>query len=218
MFGYSATSAFPTSSFLATNYYVDPVFVAAAADSVAPTVITTLPAAGATGVSTIQAVTATYSEPVQPATVSFVLKGPGNVTVPAVVTYIPASRTSRLAPTSPLAVSTTYNATVTGATDSAGNPMSAPVTWSFTTSATGPPPQHQLWDDSVVPVHPADADPTAVELGVKFQSDVSGVVSGVRFYKGDGNIGTHTGSLWTVDGTLLATATFTNRARPDGRK
>ena len=69
-----------------------------------------------------------------------------------------------------------------------------------------------MWDDSVVPVHPADADPTAVELGVKFQSDVSGVVSGVRFYKGDGNIGTHTGSLWTVDGTLLATATFTNES------
>uniref|UniRef100_UPI0031E3EFB4 cadherin-like domain-containing protein n=1 Tax=Inquilinus sp. TaxID=1932117 RepID=UPI0031E3EFB4 len=32
----------------------------------------------------------------------------------------------------------------------------------------------------------------------------------VRFYKGADNTGPHTGSLWTADGTLLATATFVN--------
>ena len=32
----------------------------------------------------------------------------------------------------------------------------------------------------------------------------------MRFYKGTGNGGTHTGSLWTSSGTLLATGTFTN--------
>ena len=45
---------------------------------------------------------------------------------------------------------------------------------------------------------------------MKFQSSVSGWVAGVRFYKGSGNNGTHTGSLWTASGTLLATGTFTN--------
>ena len=45
---------------------------------------------------------------------------------------------------------------------------------------------------------------------MKFQSSVSGWVAGVRFYKGAGNDGTHTGSLWTASGTLLATGTFTN--------
>jgi hypothetical protein len=45
-------------------------------------------------------------------------------------------------------------------------------------------------------------------LGVKFTSDVSGYISGIRFYKGSTNTGTHTGSLWTTAGTLLATATF----------
>src|SRR5690606_33655955 len=38
----------------------------------------------------------------------------------------------------------------------------------------------------------------------------SGTIYGVRFYKGPQNTGTHTGSLWTSTGTLLATATFTN--------
>ncbi len=37
-----------------------------------------------------------------------------------------------------------------------------------------------------------------------------GYVTGIRFYKGTGNTGTHIGHLWTSTGTLLATATFTN--------
>src|ERR1700755_575805 len=45
---------------------------------------------------------------------------------------------------------------------------------------------------------------------MKFQSSISGWFAGVRFYKGSGNNGTHTGSLWTGTGTLLATGTFTN--------
>ncbi len=57
----------------------------------------------------------------------------------------------------------------------------------------------------------ADASDTgAVELGVKFRANVSGFVTGVRFYKGALNTGTHVANLWTSTGTLLATATFTN--------
>ena len=50
---------------------------------------------------------------------------------------------------------------------------------------------------------------SAVEVGVKFTSDVAGTITGIRFYKGVGNTGTHVGHLWTSTGTLLATATFT---------
>lgn len=49
---------------------------------------------------------------------------------------------------------------------------------------------------------------TAVEAGVKFTSDTSGVVTGIRFYKSSSNTGTHVGNLWTASGTLLGTATF----------
>ena len=51
---------------------------------------------------------------------------------------------------------------------------------------------------------------SAVELGVKFQSDVAGTITGIRFYKAAANTGTHIGNLWTSSGTLLATVTFTN--------
>jgi len=49
-----------------------------------------------------------------------------------------------------------------------------------------------------------------VELGLKFQSDVSGAVTGVRFFKGSWDTGIQTGELWSSTGQLLATATFSN--------
>ena len=53
-------------------------------------------------------------------------------------------------------------------------------------------------------------DPNSVELGFKFQASGTGDVTGLRFYKGASNTGTHVANLWTSTGTLLATATFTN--------
>jgi len=43
---------------------------------------------------------------------------------------------------------------------------------------------------------------------VKFRSDVSSVSTGIRFYKGAGNNGSHTGLLYSSSGALLAQATF----------
>ena len=43
---------------------------------------------------------------------------------------------------------------------------------------------------------------------MKFRSDQSGLITGLRFYKASTNTGTHVGNLWTSTGTLLATATF----------
>ncbi len=66
----------------------------------------------------------------------------------------------------------------------------------------------QLWSASVTPDTVDGGDPGAnVELGTKFTADVSGSVTGVRFYKSAENTGTHTGSLWNA-GKLLATVTF----------
>ena len=48
----------------------------------------------------------------------------------------------------------------------------------------------------------------SVTLGVKFYSDVPGFITGVRFYKGSHNTGTHVGALWASSGTKLASVTF----------
>jgi hypothetical protein len=52
----------------------------------------------------------------------------------------------------------------------------------------------------------ADDTRNGVELGVKFQASRELVIAGVRVYRVD--LGTVTGSLWTADGTRLASATF----------
>lgn len=52
----------------------------------------------------------------------------------------------------------------------------------------------------------------AIELGVKFQTSIAGKIAGVKFYKARGNNGTHTGQLYTKDGTLLASQEFTNES------
>ena len=45
-----------------------------------------------------------------------------------------------------------------------------------------------------------------------FTADVNGWITGIRFYKGAGNTGTHIGSLWTAGGTLLGQVTFTSES------
>ena len=74
----------------------------------------------------------------------------------------------------------------------------------------GGPATSSLFSPSATPGTITEADPNAVDLGVKFQASTSGTIIGIRFYKGPQNTGTHIGDLWTTSGTLLASATFTN--------
>jgi hypothetical protein len=50
----------------------------------------------------------------------------------------------------------------------------------------------------------------AIEVGVKFQSTVAGLVTGISFYKNPGNLGTHTAELYSAEGMLLDSGVFTN--------
>ena len=55
-------------------------------------------------------------------------------------------------------------------------------------------------------------DTSSVDLGVQFQASRTGRSAAIRFYKEPDNTGTHTGTLWTASGTLLATGTFSNES------
>jgi Domain of unknown function (DUF4082)/Bacterial Ig-like domain/Bacterial Ig domain len=63
---------------------------------------------------------------------------------------------------------------------------------------------------AMTPVNPATADSSAVTLGTKLVPAADGYITGVRFYKGAGNTGTHTGTLYSGSGSVLATGTFSN--------
>jgi hypothetical protein len=51
---------------------------------------------------------------------------------------------------------------------------------------------------------------SGIELGMRFRSAIAGSVEGVKFYKTPGNTGIHTVQLYSFEGTLLASAVFTN--------
>lgn len=102
-----------------------------------PTVTSTGPGSGATGVPRNVSITATFSEKMNVTTINattFTLKS-GATAIPGVVTYV--GTTATLNPASTLAPNTTFTATVsTGAEDLQGDALAAAKTWSFTTVAT----------------------------------------------------------------------------------
>jgi hypothetical protein len=106
----------------------------------APTVASVSPVGSATTACTGTTVTVTFNEAMNPATINsttFTLTGPGSAPVAAQVTYDAASRTAILTPSSSLAISTLYTATIsTGVKDAYGNSLEAPYQFTFTTSAT----------------------------------------------------------------------------------
>jgi|GEM_PF-258072 len=76
----------------------------------------------------------------------------------------------------------------------------------FTTFSTS---ESSIWGISGTPTSPSVTDNTPIEVGTKFRSSLDGYITGIRFYKGLTNNGTHTANLWTTSGTLLASAVFT---------
>ena len=207
LYQYSAGSAFPTNTFTGTNYWVDTVFATQGpTDTTPPTVTTKSPAAGATNVAINASVSATFSEAVQGSSISFVLKDASGTTLPSTLSYNVGTLTATITPNAPLVVGVTYTATVSGATDIYGNVMTVPVTWSFTTSGALCP--CTLFPASATPAVLDDSDATGIELGTRFTADHDGLITGIRFYKGPTNTGTHVGNLWSSTGTLLATGVF----------
>jgi len=119
-------------------------FTAGALDTTPPTVMKEFPINAASGVAVNSTVNATFSEAMDPSTISsatFTVAQSGvSGTLPGAYSYDTATNIATFTPTSNLSPSTTYIADITvGATDLAGNPLSLtvvpPVTlpWNFTT-------------------------------------------------------------------------------------
>lgn len=115
----------------------------APADTTRPTVVNTVPAADANSVPINTAVTATFSEPMNPATLSgstfTLVNTTSGVPVTGTVTYSATGRTLIFTPTSPstLANNSAFTARITTAvTDLAGNGLAEPFTWRFNTEST----------------------------------------------------------------------------------
>jgi subtilisin len=116
------------------------LYVGTSTDNTPPTVTSTIPAGGATGVAATSVIKATFSEKVLGTTVTtstFILKNSAGASITGQVTS--DGLTATFTPSSQLAFSTSYTATLSPSStnsvkDLAGNPM-ALKSWSFTIAA-----------------------------------------------------------------------------------
>jgi hypothetical protein len=183
-------------------------FTTAAQVAVPPTVVSTTPPTGATGVLRNSTVSAVFDRALDPTTVTastFTLRQPDGTLVPAAVAYDATSKTATLTPSAQLSGSTTYTARLDGSISGTdGTPLGSAVSWTYTTAAC----PCQLFSDQAQPANTSAAG--TYELGVKVQVDEPLVVTTLRFYKAAGEGGSHTGTIWTAAGSPLARVAFTN--------
>jgi uncharacterized protein (TIGR03437 family) len=139
----------------------------AGVDTTPPTVSSTVPASGATNVPIGNALAATFSEAMNPLTIStatFTLQQ-GVTPVAGAVTYV--GLTATFTPLNTLAPNAVFTATITtGVTDLAGNAMVSNYVWSFTTGAT--PDTTPPTVSSTVPANGATSVPIANALAATF--------------------------------------------------
>jgi archaellum component FlaF (FlaF/FlaG flagellin family) len=191
-------------------------------DLTPPGITSTTPADGAIDVAPGATLTATFSEPMASNTVTgttFALADStnGGSSVAASVAYNATSHVATLTPSTPLAASHTFTATVRGGpggvTDSAGNAMTADVTWSFTTSAPvadTTPPTVAL----TAPANGSSVSGTAVTISANASDNVA--VDHVDFLVNGAVVGTDASNpysiTWNSTTVQNGTATITAHA------
>ena len=196
VYAYDASSVFPNQTYNAANYWVDVVLHPMQS---APLVITTtsLPI-GVINVAYLGTLTAINGTP--PYTWSIT-----DGSLPSGLTLNPNSGVIAGMPT------TTGNFSFTVEVRDAGNPVQTAVkSLSLVIVIVPEPAGVTIWPNATAPELVDAGLDRAVELGVKFKSDVAGTITGIRFYKAMANTGIHVGNLWTSTGTLLATVIFSN--------
>ena len=175
-----------------------------------PTVISQTPPNGTAGVCPNSVVTATFSEAMNPATITastFTLQGPGTTAVAGVVTY--NASTATFTPSSALALNTLYTATITtGAQDLSGNALASNFVWSFTTSTTACAPPAVI---SVAPPNAATGicPNTLVSATFSEAMNPSTINTTTFTLKGPGNTAVG-GTVSYVVSSYVATFTPTN--------
>jgi hypothetical protein len=192
-YAYGSSSAFPANTNQSANYWVDVVFNG----NVGPTPLS---------VSTTSLPNGTQSQPYNQSLAAAGGTAPFSWSVksgllPAGLTVSAAGQISGT-PTTVGASNFTVQVT-----DSSIPVQTATQGLSITIVASSGCPC-TIWPSTAIPAVPDVGPDSPVELGVSFRADLSGYITGIRFYKSAANTGTHVGHLWSNSGTLLASATF----------
>jgi hypothetical protein len=193
---YGSTSQFPTNSYQSSNYWVDVVYNSTSAGAPLTVATTTALPGGTQGTAYNQTLAA------------------GGGTSPYRWTLLSGSLPAGLTLSTGGVISGTPTGTGTAnftvqVTDSSSPVQTAQATLSITITTAAPPTcPCTIWPNTATPGIVDTNDSQAVELGVRFTANSNGFITGIRFYKGVNNTGTHIGNLWSSAGALLARATF----------
>ncbi|RFB81096.1 DUF4082 domain-containing protein [Methylovirgula sp. 4M-Z18] len=198
VYAYGTGSVFPNASYNAGNYWVDVVYAKAP-----PLPVANNDSGFATNMNTATTISASalLANDTDPSGLALSVTGVSNANN-GTVSYNSTNQTVTFTPSANYTGSASFTYTIT---DTSG--LSASATASLMVSD---PTTASLFNPTTAPSVTSVNDPSAAELGVKFQASSNGQITGLRFYKGPQNTGTHVADVWSSSGTLLASATFTN--------
>ena len=203
LFAYSGSPVFPTGTYNAENYWVDVLFNPSGGQANQPP-----DAVNDVGFTTTQDTTVTIAalsllaNDTDPNGDVLIVSSVSNATN-GTVSFNSQTNTVTFTPTAGYTGAANFDYSIA---DGRGGTDTATVGLSVTPPETGV----RLFSNSDIPAVLSSNDPNGVELGMKFTSSRAGTISGLKFYKGAQDAGTHVGSLWTSTGTLLGSATFRN--------
>lgn len=203
VYAYGSGSLFPTSSYNATNYWVDVLYKQGAQNTV-PVAANDSGFTTSTGTPvTIQAsaLLANDSDADGDALTITGVSGAVNGSV----SWNAQAQTVTFTPTAGYTGPASFNYAIS---DGKGGTSSAQVALNVNNPAAGP--EQNLFAANATPAVVSVNDNQPVNLGMKFQADTAGWITSIRFYKGADNTGSHNGYLWTASGTLLGSVTFNN--------
>jgi hypothetical protein len=195
VYAYGGGSIFPTSTYQSSNYWVDVVY-------------TSSPVANSDGGFVVNqgnpitiSATTLLANDTDPSGLPLSVTGVSGASN-GTVTYNATNKTATFVPNAGFtgAASFAYSIADSGGATAVGN-VSLLVTDPTTAS---------LFNPATSPAVSTVNDSSPIELGIKFQASSNGTITGIRFYKGPQNVGTHVADLWTSTGTLLTSATFSN--------
>lgn len=203
VYAYGTGSLFPTSSYNASNYWVDVLYQQGAQNAVPV-------AANDSGFTTNTGTPVTIQASALLANDTDADGDPLSITgvsgaVNGSVAYNAQAQTVTFTPTAGYSGPASFSYAIA---DGKGGTATANVALTVNNPAAGP--EQNLFAANATPSVVSVNDNQAVNLGMKFQADTAGWITGIRFYKGADNTSPHNGYLWTASGTLLGSVTFNN--------
>jgi hypothetical protein len=203
VYAYGTGNLFPTTSFNATNYWVDVLFSPTSTVNRAPTAANDGSYSVTQNTPFTVSASALLANDLDPDGDPLTITGVSNF-VNGTATFSAQNNSITFTPTTGYTGPASFTYAIS---DGRSGTASASVSLNVNATATT---IVSLFGSNPTPSIVSVNDPNSVELGFKFQASSAGDITGLRFYKGASNTGTHVAHLWTSTGTLLATATFTN--------